>query len=76
MQNAKCIETPVAVLALLLEQARRDGIAAASGSLTDCARADNTFRAWANELRATRGAAVYRAAVTAYVAGKSSAVLS
>lgn len=70
------VATPVEVLALIINQARRDGITAASGSLTDCARADNTFRTWANELRTERGTAVYRAAVNAYVAGKGEAVLS
>lgn len=66
------IDTPTEVLALFVKQAERDGYRAAaeSRSLTDCAAHDNTFRAWANELRRERGAAVYRACVNAYVEGK------
>jgi len=55
---------------MIVSQAQRDGIAAASGSLTECAAADNTFRTWAAMLRCERGVPVYRAAVSAYVEGK------
>lgn len=69
------LDTPTEVLAMIVAQATREGIAAAQApTLTECAQADNTFREWANELRRERGAVVYRAAVNAYVDGKRSAV--